>query len=320
MSSLTTLRDHLHLVAATLRRGSAPLFWVGVTMLGALGLILVGLLVDDRVITGAPAWMKPAKFAISLAIYNLTFAWLLGLLPRTRRRFAGWAGGIIAAVGVIELALIALQAARGTTSHFNNATLFDGAVFSIMGAAIAGLFITSAAVTVMLFRAPIADRTLAAAVRAGATISLAGASIGALMTRPTPAQMDDWRAGGAVTVVGAHTVGGPDGGPGLPMVGWSTRHGDLRVAHFLGLHAVQALPLLALLLRWRRVRASLPVVRVAAASYAALVVLLVIQALRGESVLAPGSAVAAALAAWLAASGAALAAAMARGRRAAATA
>jgi hypothetical protein len=41
----------------------------------------VGMLVDPRVITGAPAWLKPFKFAISTAVYSLTLAWIFGWLP-----------------------------------------------------------------------------------------------------------------------------------------------------------------------------------------------------------------------------------------------
>ena len=47
-------------------------------MLVAAGAALVGMLVDPRIITGAPAWLKPFKFAISTAIYSLTLAWIFG--------------------------------------------------------------------------------------------------------------------------------------------------------------------------------------------------------------------------------------------------
>ena len=88
-----------------------------------------------------------------------------------------------------------------------------------------------------------------------------------------------------MTIAGAHTVGAADGGPGLPGTGWSTEHGDLRVAHFLGLHALQALPLVALVLPRRRFADATRVrlILTAGGSYVALFGILLWQALRGQS-------------------------------------
>ena len=115
---------------------------------------------------------------------------------------------------------------------------------------------------------------------------------------------------------GSHTVGAPDGGPGLPGTGWSREHGDLRVPHFLGLHAIQILPLLAGLLA-RRVASSVRRVRAVmtvGASYAALLGVLLTQALTGESVVAPSATTLAVLGAWLTATAAGLALVLAPGR------
>jgi hypothetical protein len=277
---------------------------VSLALTAALAAFAAGLVLDPRTIAGAPAWLKPAKFAASLAIYGLTLVWLFRYLPdwpRTRRA----AGTITAVVALIEVAAVALQAWRGTTSHFNVGTAFDRTVFAVMGLAIVVQTVASVALVVALWRQRFDDRALGSALRFGMTIAVAGASLGGLMTQPTAAQIDQYRATGRLPIAGAHSVGGPDGGPGLPGVTWSTQHGDLRVPHFLGLHALQAMPLIALGLTVLRRRigpdARLSLVRVAGVSYAGLTAILVWQALRGQSMVAPDVATMAAMGAWAAA-------------------
>jgi hypothetical protein len=286
-------------VVSLLWTGSAPLTATGFVMLAVLAGAVIGLAVDPRIITGAPAWLKPAKFAVSIAIYTFTLAWIFSLIPEwpRTRRIVGWTTAVTL---VLEIVMIGLQAFRGTTSHFNVATLFDGVVFTVMGAAILVQTLSTVAVAVALWRHQFADRALGWALRLGMTMTIVGALTGGLMTRPTPQQLDAARAGERMTVAGAHSVGGRDGGPGLPGTGWSTDHGDLRVAHFLGLHALQALPIVALVLARRRVRdlVRLRLTITAAASYMALFGILLSQALRAQPVLAPDALTIVLLSVW----------------------
>jgi hypothetical protein len=299
MLTVITFQKKEQAMVSRFWKGSAPLTATGLLMLVVLAGAIIGLAVDPRTITGAPAWLKPAKFAASIAIYTLTLAWIFSLVPEwTRtRRIVGWTTAVTL---VLEIVLIGMQAFRGTTSHFNFATLFDGVVFTVMGAAILVQTLSTVAVAVALWRHQFADRALGWALRLGMTMTIVGAMTGGLMTRPTSQQLDAARAGERMTVAGAHTVGGPDGGPGLPGTGWSTDHGDLRVAHFLGLHALQALPIVALVLARRRV-SDLVRVRLtitAAASYMTFFGILLSQALRGQSVLAPDAVTIALLSVW----------------------
>jgi hypothetical protein len=254
---------------------------------------LVGLGLDDRTLTGVPIWLKPFKFAVSLAIYTLTLAWLVSLVRRGARA-AWWLGTVIAVGALVEMVVIAGQVIRGRQSHFNVATSLDATLYSVMGTTIVIVWVATAAVGVLLLRQRAGDRATTGAIRLALPIALAGMAVGFLMTRPTPAQQAGFESG-PPAIVGAHSVATPDGGPGLPLVNWSTVGGDLRVGHFIGLHALQALPLLAfgLALVARRVRRLRPdavrarLVAVAAAGYAGLTVLTTWQALRGQSVVAP---------------------------------
>ncbi len=270
-------------------RWHRPLLVLGI-LLAALTLVtFIGWLVDDREVLGVNLWEKPLKFAISGTIYAVTWAWIIGHFTRWQRA-AWWAGTVIAITLAIELVIITGAAVAGITSHFNVSTPLATTLWSIMAFAITTLWIATFVAAVALWRNPGADPARQAAIRTGVVISLIGMGLAFLMTGPTADQLNDWQG-----IAGAHTVGSADGGPGLPLLGWSTVAGDLRIPHFIGMHALQALPLLALLLEVgaRRV----PVLRDAlvrrglvltgAGAYLAVVGLVTMQALRGQSIVAP---------------------------------
>jgi hypothetical protein len=291
-------------IAKELRKAwsaSAPLTATTVLMLAAFIASLAGILIDHRVITGVPAWLKPAKFAISTAIFCGTVAWLyryISVWPRFMRSM-GW---VLSVVLILEVAIIDLQAARGTTSHFNLGTPFDAALFGIMGTAIAVLWLSSVGVFIALARQKFSNAAWGWWLRLGMLTTLVGAAAGGLMLRPTTSQIENLRTNNTINNAGAHTVGAADGGPGLPGVGWSTQHGDLRIPHFFGLHGVQILPLFGWLMLRRTGQTGRNQTRVAfaaAASYLGFIGILTWQALRGQSVIAPDSTTLLVFTVWL---------------------
>lgn len=226
-------------------------------------------LTDDRLVMGISAWIKPMKFMLSITIFLWTIAWFTRYIRRPR-----WAMKTISVVIsvsiLIESACILLQAARGTRSHFNFTTDFDAAIFQAMGVMI-GINLLMVLMILFLFgrsgiRLP---PVYLWGIRAGIVLFLVGGAIGGLMIGR-----------------GAHAVGVPDGGPGLPFFNWSTVGGDLRIAHGLALHALQILPLTGFALsRWARLRRApvrLVLLGGVVALYGALVYAALRQALAGE--------------------------------------
>lgn len=244
----------------------------------AFVLAAVGLIADQTVISDSPAWMKPAKFSFSITVYLLTLRWILSFVRGHARLLLAIGTGIVVAL-VAEIVLVDLQVLRGTTSHFNEATEFDAAVFYAMGGIISIVLIATIAAGVLALRARGLDAGLAAGLRWGIGVCVLGmlAAIAMIANR-------GWSDSGG------HTVGAPDGGPGMPITGWSLMHGDLRIGHFVGLHALQALPLLAwALAHWTGLDAPTRarLLHIAGGTYATAVALLTWQALRGQSILRP---------------------------------
>src|SRR4051812_21865073 len=224
------------LTMTTLHRlwnASAPLTATGLLMLAVFAASLAGIAIDHRTILGAPLWLKPAKFAISTGVYAFTLAWIFTYLP-DRPKLTSRVGWITAVVVVVEVAIIDLQAARGVTSHFNVGTPLDAILFGVMGNGILIAWIAAIVLTVALFRRRFDDEAFGWALRLGMLLTVIGQASGGLMTTPTKAQLEAARSS-RLTIAGAHTVGAPDGGPGVPIAGWSREHGDLRVPHFVGL-------------------------------------------------------------------------------------
>jgi Domain of unknown function (DUF4281) len=314
-SSYFTRTDGLPAIGNWLRRGfviDRPLTILGCVMVLTLLSTIAAWMFDPRVISGAPAWLKPAKFSISVSVYCFTLVWLLGFL-NNRRRFVRMVTRTIVFSLAVEMFVIITQAARGTTSHFNMSTPLNSFLWITMGAFIMVVWVMTLALTVVLIRQPLPDQAFAWSLRMGLVISLLGMATGFFMVRPTQEQRASDHGIGP-KIVGAHSIGVPDGGPGLPVLGWSTVGGDMRVAHFIGLHALQVLPFLGwLITRSKRPRAflngkhRLALVWIAGLAYTGVLALLAWQALRGESVIHPDGAImslagvlisAAALAIW----------------------
>jgi hypothetical protein len=238
------------------------LVFLGVVHVALFVVCLLMAAVDARTITGINAWFKPAKFMVSVGIYLLTMACLLAPLDRALRGVTAvrW---MVAVAMSAEIVIIAGQAARGTTSHYNSSTQLDETLFRLMGFFI--LINTAAAAWALwmyLREAPALSAPLLLAVRLGLGIFIAASLQGFTMIANN-----------------AHTVGAADGARGIFFLNWSLTHGDLRIAHFVGMHALQGLPLVAWL------SGSRNAVLLVAAGWAAVFVLAFGMALAGRPLL-----------------------------------
>jgi hypothetical protein len=242
-----------------LKQRNPLLFWFGIfnILVGIVCLILMPL--DETQILGVSRWLKPMKFYFAVGLMILTMGWLLHYLNDTKKIIRFSRG--LAFTMFFENGLILLQAIRGTTSHFNIKTSFDGMIFNLMGIFILIFTIICIRICISFFRQK--EFTISPAYVTGIRLGLLFFIIFSL-------------EGGVMLSLLKHTVGAPDGTPGIPVFNWSKQYGDLRIAHFVGIHSLQVLPLFGCYVT----RSSKQMI-IAAAVYFSIVVFLLIQALRG---------------------------------------
>jgi hypothetical protein len=223
------------------REREPRLFAFGLLMLALMLPAALALGVDERMLRGVNVWVKPLKFMAAVSLLAFTSAWFIGHLDAAvrRGRTVRWLVATVIATGGFEVAYITLQAALGQASHYNVGDPFHGAMYTLMG--------------------------IGATLLTGTQLVLGGLVWRHGLPQLAPAYRLSVVLGLVLTFLLGATVGGmlggvqPPAGAGLPVVGWSTTGGDLRVAHFVGIHAGQVLPALgalAVLLRLPRATAA----------------------------------------------------------------
>ncbi len=220
--------SYLKEVFSTVKSESPILYWiVMIHFVGAIACI-PGIFIDDRVLLGLNVWVKPMKFLISGGIYILTLGYLITLYPYSNRKkhifrnIASW-------TLLFEVAIIVGQGIRGVQSHYNVSSPLDAILFGLMGILIAINVLQMVWFLIDTARLKLnTTKAIQWAIFLGWAIIIAGSWVGGQMISQL-----------------AHNVGVADGGPGLPLVNWSTVAGDLRIAHFFGLHGLQIIPLFA---------------------------------------------------------------------------
>ena len=209
-----------------LKRRNALLFWFGLFNLAVAIVCLILMPLEETQILGVNRWLKPFKFYSSVGIMILTMGWLLYYLNNPKKiKIFSW---LMVITMFFENGLIIAQAIRNTTSHFNATSALNGIVFSFMGILIVIFTITVIFACISFFRQK--QFSISPPYVWGIRLGLLFFIIFSL-------------EGGLMVGLLKHTVGGLDGGLGLPVVNWSTLYGDLRIAHFIGIHSLQVLPL-----------------------------------------------------------------------------
>jgi hypothetical protein len=178
-------------------------------------------------------WIKPIKFSMSFSTFASTISLLLLALRIPKWQLTLVRRAIAASVA-LEILSLAAQAWR-SAYHLSGQSLLDTSLAQVTNS----MVMVNTAIICWMLALFCANRVhpdkidwpMVSAIRYSIMIFLAGNAIG-----------------GYMLARGSHTVGAADGGAGLPFVNWSVIGGDLRIAHFIAIHAIQIVPLFAYIL------------------------------------------------------------------------
>ena len=196
--------------------------------------LVVGLF-DDRTLNGISVWSKPVKFGLSIGVYFLTLTWFATFLDsKTLRSTSGkWLVGIPLIAGITEVVYIAIMASFGEASHFNLSSNFTSIMYIIMGIGAASMVLVLPWMAYLIAKQNSMSNPLILAIVIGLCLTcLLGGGFGNYLSSN-----------------GGHWVSAPPtDANGVWLFNWAMDGGDLRVAHFFGMHAMHAFPIFVVLL------------------------------------------------------------------------
>jgi len=269
------------LFAPSRLKHTKSLFWLAViSAVGAVVLVPLWIF-DARELGGVSVWEKPLKFFVSSAIFSFTFSWLSSFITKGSR-WVKVAGLFIAISLAVELVLVAVMAALGTTSHFNVSTPTAIVIWSLMATFISIVLFATLFLSITILLQKQQEFNLKLTLVLGSLNTAIGMGLAYLMTQPTATQLANYQG-----IAGAHAVGVSDGGPGLPFLGWSTVAGDLRVGHFFGLHSIQVAAILLAMSLLLPIAFRIPLIVVGNVTWLGFVGLVTWQSLRAEPFTSP---------------------------------
>lgn len=245
------------------RRPYQTFSWIVGAALILSGLIHLGVFfVDGGPWKGPVSWRKPVTFGLSFGLTTVTLTWVASML---RQRRAVAAATVTAAVtSALEVGFVSLQKWRGVPSHFNYDTMFDATAFSLMGLTVAVLGLAIIVITINAFRHFDADSAMVIGVRVGLLVLIASQVLGGaiiangIIIDKSPLETD-------LAIFGAA--------------------GLMKLPHAVTMHAIQVLPVLALMLAATRLtdERRRRIMWMASAGYAGLILATLLQTFEGRA-------------------------------------
>ncbi len=242
-----------------LKHRNETLFYYGLLCL-LLSIVFITLTkFSNTKVYNVNAWYKPFKFAFSTFLFSWSMGWYCYYLPNFNIQFYNWT--VIILLG-FEIFYIAFQANKGQLSHYNISTPVYATLYSMMAIAASLVTIYTGYVGLLFFENSFPDLpnyyvwAIRLSILLFVIFSFEGFAMGSRLN---------------------HSVGALYDNSNWFILGWSKTVGDLRISHFIGMHALQVVPFLSYyILKNTKLTIGLSIL------YGILALLTLIQAIQGK--------------------------------------